>query len=133
MAKSKLQAGRRSFPQGKIEKKHGKLSILAIDAQLYKDGLLFQPIRDYSLGEEAGFMALKREADKLQREFDEDCDPVRVYICEDGIPVYAALNAKENLCRIKNLSDITTNGAELRKQGRALPETEVAAKELLGV
>jgi len=36
--------------------------------------------------------AMKR-ADKLQREFDEDCDPVRVYAYFDGnkVPFYAGL------------------------------------------
>lgn len=33
----------------------------------------------------------RKEADILQAEFDKDVEPCRVYVCSDGIPVYAGM------------------------------------------
>jgi hypothetical protein len=39
----------------------------------------------------------KKSADRLQQEFDADCDPVRVYVYKESslVPVYAGLQMKE--------------------------------------
>lgn len=57
------------------------------------------------LGKDATPNMYKLQAAKLQDDFDRDCDPVRVYVYEDNVPVWAARSAKMNLCRIKQMTD----------------------------
>ena len=39
----------------------------------------------------ASFEAAMREAERLQRRFDEDCEPKRAFVCDrDGVPIRAA-------------------------------------------
>lgn len=42
------------------------------------------------LGSDTPFSTYRKEALALQQEFDDDCDPVRVYVCREGVPTYAA-------------------------------------------
>lgn len=42
------------------------------------------------LGPDTPFHTYRKEAERLQNEFDADCDPVRVYVCEHGMPRHAA-------------------------------------------
>lgn len=48
----------------------------------------------FGLGD-VGFKVYQKHADQLQENFDVDCDPVRVYVCRNGMPDYAALNHKD--------------------------------------
>jgi hypothetical protein len=38
---------------------------------------------------DATFNTYRRHVNDLQTEFDRDCDPVRAYVCCDGMPVFA--------------------------------------------
>lgn len=44
-------------------------------------------------------------ANRMQDEFDADCDPVRVYLYLDNIPTSAMRSSKINLCHILNKTD----------------------------
>ncbi len=91
-----------------VEQPKKNYAIRAVQAQLSKGGVIYQPIREFSLGKEVSLVGYITEANDLQREFDEDCDPVRVYVLEDGIPICAALDSKASLMKITGWSDTHT-------------------------
>lgn len=37
-------------------------------------------------------------AERMQEEFDRDCEPVRVYVVRDGVPIEASLCRREARC-----------------------------------
>lgn len=55
----------------------------------------FEDSGEFQCGPDPG--NAKAAADRLQREFDDDCDPCRTYVMRgnDPIPVYAGLQLKE--------------------------------------
>jgi hypothetical protein len=67
----------------------GKYPLIVRSIAAVKGGT-FIPIGEHG---EANFRNARESADILQRDFDEDADPVRVYIYKDGepVPVYAGL------------------------------------------
>jgi len=83
-----------------------ELEIRAIAATPAADGgITYKTVSIVRFGKDASVHKYKSEANRLQAEFDADCDPVRVYVYEDGIPMFAALIAKASLCRILNVTD----------------------------
>lgn len=55
----------------------------------------FEDIGEFQCGPD--HVNAKAAADRMQREFDDDCDPCRTYVIrgKDPIPVYAGLQMKE--------------------------------------
>jgi hypothetical protein len=72
-------------------KKHEIQIVLAESSSSYRI------VRAFGLGEDASFAEYQRQVDSLQGEFDDSSEPVRVYVIEDGVPVYAGgQNARRN-------------------------------------
>jgi hypothetical protein len=85
-------------------KKVAVLLIRVVQAQMVEGVVEFVTIREYGMGD----IHIKRyinEANRLQQEFDKDMDPVRVYVLEDGIPVFAGLSSKESRMQIFGWND----------------------------
>lgn len=79
--------------------------IKAIKAIKTKVGIEYTTVAQVNLGKNSTIHQFKTQANRMQDEFDRDSDPVRVYVFEDDVPVFAARSAKADLCRIKQMTD----------------------------
>jgi hypothetical protein len=65
-------------------------TIMIVRTHAQRDGAHHHTAHAFGLGD-VGFGVYRQHADELQRRFDQDADPVRVYVCFNGMPDYAAL------------------------------------------
>jgi hypothetical protein len=89
MSKQRLAALRTVRPEVKIQHNYAVQTVRALPGGKFLEGVIFQ------CGSDA--RDAKSAADRMQREFDEDCDPCRTYVLRgnDRIPMYAGLQRQE--------------------------------------